>query len=134
MDYEYTGTCVRVIDGDSLVLRLTKVILQEVDFGFHMKDTLTLTKTTEMSFRLNGINTPEVIGADRDRGLAAKAALEGLVRGRSLRVVTHKADKYGRWLCDLYLCLSLKGAEVHANQWLIDQGHAKPYDGTGPKT
>jgi len=118
-----------VIDGDTVVLRLAKTFTQDVDFGFHVKDTMALTKTAEVTFRLNGINTPEVTGPSRAVGLAAKAALEGMLTGKTLRVVSHKADKYGRWLADIYV----QGETVSVNQRMIDGKFALPWGGNGPK-
>lgn len=129
MDYTYDGTCVRVIDGDTVVLRLAKTFTLDVDFGFHVKDTMALTKSAEITFRLNGINTPEVVGASKTAGLAAKTALEGMIVGKSLRVVSHKPDKYGRWLADIYV----QGETASVNQRMIDGGFALPWDGNGPK-
>ena len=129
MDYSYDGTCVRVIDGDTVVLRLAKTFTLDVDFGFHVKDTMALTKTAEVTFRLNGINTPEVTGPSRAVGLAAKAALEGMLVGKPLRVTSHKADKYGRWLADIYL----PGDTVSVSQKIIAGGFALPWDGNGAK-
>ena len=129
MDYSYDGTCVRVIDGDTVILRLAKTFAQEVDFGFYVRDTMSLTKTAEVTFRLNGINAPETIGATKAAGLAAKAALESLLVGKPLRVVSHKTDKYGRWLADIYL----PGDKVTVSQRMIERGFAASWDGTGPK-
>lgn len=129
MDYVYDGTCVRVIDGDTVVLRLAKTFALDVDFGFHVKDTVSLAKSAEITFRLNGLNTPEIIGPSKATGLAAKAALEGMLVGKSLRVVSHKPDKYGRWLADVFV----QGETVSVNQRLIEGGFAVPWSGTGPK-
>lgn len=129
MDYTYEGTCVRVIDGDTVVLRLAKTFTLDVDFGFHVKDTMALTKSAEITFRLNGINTPEVVGASKTAGLAAKTALEGMIVGKSLRVVSHKPDKYGRWLANVYV----QGETASVNQRMIEGGFALPWDGNGPK-
>ena len=129
MDYIYDGTCVRVIDGDTVVLRLSKTFALDVDFGFHVKDTMALTKTAEITFRLNGLNTPEIIGPSKTTGLAAKAALEGMLVGKALRVVSHKPDKYGRWLADVFI----QGDAVSVNQRMLQGGFAVPWDGTGPK-
>lgn len=101
MDYTYDGTCVRVIDGDTVVLRLAKTFTLDVDFGFHVKDTVSLAKSADVTFRLNGLNTPEIVGPSKEIGLATKVALEGRVVGKPLRAVFHKADKYGRWLADI---------------------------------
>lgn len=129
MDYTYDGTCVRVIDGDTVVLRLAKTFTLDVDFGFHVKDTMALTKSAEITFRLNGINTPEVVGASKTAGLAAKTALEGMIVGKSLRVVSHKPDKYGRWLANVYV----QGETASVNQRMIEGGFALPWDGNGLK-
>ena len=129
---EYDGVCVRVIDGDTLVLRLTHTFTQEVDFGFYVKDSVSLTKTAEVSFRLFGINAPETHGPTKARGEAAKSALEELVTGVPLRVVSYKPDKYGRGLGDLY-AKGPNGVEVHVNHSLIATGHAIPWNGTGLK-
>ena len=129
---EYDGVCVRVIDGDTLVLRLTHTFTQEVDFGFYVKDSVSLTKTAEVSFRLFGINAPETHGPTQARGVSAKAALEELVTGVPLRVVSYKPDKYGRGLADLY-AKGPNGVEVHVNRSLIAMGHALPWNGNGEK-
>lgn len=129
MDYSYDGTCVRVIDGDTVVLRLAKTFTQDVDFGFYVRDTVALTKTAEVTFRLNGINAPETIGATKAAGLASKAALEALIAGKALRVVSHKTDKYGRWLADIYL----PGDTVSVSQKLVAGGFALPWNGNGAK-
>lgn len=129
MDYNYDGTCVRVIDGDTVVLRLAKTFTQDVDFGFYVRDTMSLTKTAEVTFRLIGINAPEIEGAQKPRGLVSKAALEALIVGKALQVVSHKTDKYGRWLADIYL----PGDTVSVSQKMIAGGFALPWDGNGAK-
>lgn len=82
--YEYKAEVVRIIDGDSVVLR--------VDVGFRM--------TTEQSFRLYGIDTPELRSSDPDERKAARDAKEHLAAylpvGSFVKLKTHKADKYGR--------------------------------------
>ena len=133
MTYEYAATVIRVIDGDTAVFHLTKTYTQEIDFGFYIRDSMTLTKSTEMSFRFYGINCPEIRSTDpvlKERGLKAKAEVERLCSLGPLRLVSYKPDKYGRWLADVYV--SPPGMpEIWINQDLIRQGHARPYDGTG---
>lgn len=65
--YEYRATLDRVVDGDTVYL--------VVDLGFHIQ--------VRMSFRLLGIDTPEVRGEERPEGLVAKAALEAMLKDRS---------------------------------------------------
>ncbi len=116
--YEYSGTLIRVVDGDTVVLSLTKKITLEVDFGFYVK-------VAEVDFRLKGINTPEIRGETKERGIAAKAHLLGLLSAKPLRVVSYKTDKYGRWLAEIFV--TVDGVEKSVNQLMIDDGYAVPY-------
>lgn len=113
MSYQYFHVKVeRVIDGDSVVL--------VVDLGNKI--------TWRDSFRLLGIDTPERGG----QGYAeASAHLEQLLANGLSRIETHRADKYGRWLADLYV--SADGGEMHVNRLMVAAGHAKAYFG-GRKT
>lgn len=126
MSYEYEAKVVRVIDGDTVVLRLQKTYEHAVDFGFNIKDVLALTKATEMSFRLYGINAPEMKSETLVAGQASKAELERLLKLGTIRAVTYKADKYGRWLTDLYVTLA-DGTVLHVNKQLMESGHAVQY-------
>lgn len=132
--YEYAGQLVRAIDGDTVVLKLTKDFVLNVDLGFHILQELRATMSTEQSFRLNGINTPEMVGALHAAAVEAKTALEQKLATavKPLRVLSYKADKYGRWLCDIFLT-DASGVEILVNEWMIDHGYAKPYTGEGPK-
>lgn len=119
MIYEYNAKPTRVVDGDTVWL--------DVDLGFGVHAT--------SDFRLYGIDTPELIGATRVAGLAAKAELERLLAIGSLRIETHKgdeADKYGRWLANIYVRRA-DGSELHVNALLVSGRFAKPYFGKGPK-
>jgi len=116
MIYEYKAKLSRVVDGDTLYM--------VVDLGFRV--------TMELDFRLEGLNAPEVVGATRTAGLAAKSELERLLSLGSLRVVTTKSDKYGRWLATVFVDLP-DGNTLNVNQVLLNEGFAKPYSGVGPK-
>jgi len=96
--YIYQAEVVTVLDGDSLWLKLTKVF--KIDFGFKILDTVL--KETTQNFRLAGINAAELATPTREAGEAAKALLASLVKEGPLLAVTHKPDKYGRWICDLF--------------------------------
>ena len=119
MTYEYDAELVRVIDGDSVVLKVSKTF----DFGFKVKER----KTFEDNFRLYGIDTPELRGskAQPEIANAAKDRLAELLLQGPLRVVTYKPGKYGRWLIDLYV--EIGDEEIHVNKRLLEEGHAKPY-------
>ena len=99
--YAYTATLVRVIDADTVVL--------DLDLGFR------LWRRNE-SYRLGRIDAPEL---PTDSGVAARSALVlRLSIAQSLSATTTKADKYGRWLVELY------ADGVNLNDWLVTTGHA----------
>ena len=86
--YEYQATLVRVIDGDTVVLN--------VDLGFHIKICIHAS--------LKELNTYEL--RDRDKKKKYYAHLEKnylitLLDSGSLRIITNKTGKYGRWLVDI---------------------------------
>ncbi len=131
--YRYDGTLVRTVDGDTVVLKLTRVFTVELDLGFHVKTALVHTAAFEQTFRLLGIDTPEVVGETKVAGLAAKAALDKLLQGRALRVTSFKSDKYGRFLCDIVVDAGAEGS-INAAEYMLANGFAKPYDGRGART
>ena len=98
----------RVIDGDSIVLA--------IDLGNKI--------TWRDSFRLMGIDTPE-----RGQPGYAEATqfLTQMVENKLTLVVTHKPDKFGRWLADLYVATD--GGELHVNTMMLVERHAVPYHG-----
>lgn len=110
MTYEYRhAEIIRVVDGDTVEI--------SIDLG-----NKTIWKD---SFRINGIDTPE-------RGQisyreAAEFLSKMLAKGVS-KIVTHKPDKYGRWLVDIWVPAELSG-DLHVNTLMIESGFAKSYDG-----
>lgn len=110
MSYVYHHVeIIRVIDGDSAVL--------EIDLGNKVK--------WRDNFRLNGIDAPER-GQPGHR--EAMLHLINLLGTELSRVETHKPDKYGRWLVDLYVP-GARGGELHANALMVADGHAREYFG-----
>jgi len=105
--YEYNASLIRVIDGDTAILR--------VDLGFKMY--------CEMSFRLLGINAPEL---NSTGGAAAKDHLFQLLTalGPTLRIQTTKPDKYGRWL----VTFPRPYDATTVNQQMIEDGQAVAYN------
>lgn len=129
-EYVYEAKVVRVIDGDSVYLELTKEFTQVVDFGFRIKETITTKKSTTMNFRLIGINTPEIRGVPEDvklKGLEAKQYLIALLDMGPITAVTYKPDKYGRWLVDLYVEAGEPYGRLHVNEEMINKGLAVRY-------
>lgn len=125
--YQYKAKVTRVIDGDTLQLR--------VDLGFHL--------TFEGRFRLLNIDTPElrprrgtfdnlkryetdeqkqtiIDAAKKSRTFVIDAVLE-----RDVTVKTEKADGFGRYLAEIWY--TVDGKEICLNQELLDRGLAELY-------
>jgi micrococcal nuclease len=116
--YEYKATVLKVIDGDTVDVR--------VDLGFHIFQ--------DMRLRLYRIDAPELRGKTEEERKAAVLARSFLGQllpvGKTLRVMTlkDKTEKFGRFLAELYLTDAI-GDEPSVNQMMIDAGHGVPYDG-----
>lgn len=87
--YRYRAIPYRVIDGDTYVLR--------VDLGFRASVAITV--------RVRGYDAPEMVGADRARGLLAKeAATNLLMAAQTVVVETYKDEQsFARWIADVYV-------------------------------
>jgi micrococcal nuclease len=108
--YHYKATVIRVVDGDTVWLR--------IDRGFR--------EFFETSCRLYGINAPELsTGAS---GQDAKGWLTERLTGKTLYIESNKLDKYGRPLVTLYEP-EVDGAlfEVSINQQMLNSKLAVAY-------
>jgi len=104
--YEYRAKLLRVIDGDT--------ILVELDLGFRIY--------YQQALRLYGINAPEIIGAERDKGLASKQHLTDLLTPNFLiRTFKNPGDKYGRWLAEIFTPLHFINAKMVADGYAINK-------------
>ena len=83
--YIYKAELIRVIDGDTLRLR--------VHCGFRI--------TFEDNFRLLGFNAPEIRGPEKSEGLAVKAKLESFLQDKELLLESSKHGAY-RWLARVW--------------------------------
>ena len=77
--YWYRAKCLRIVDGDT--------IQAAVDLGM----SIGIVKET---FRLYGINTPEIRGSAKEAGLKSKAYVESKIADKEIMIKTHK-DKKG---------------------------------------
>lgn len=87
--YRYNAKCVRVVDGDTIDC--------EVDLGFHA--------CVKIRFRLARINTPELNSKDEGERFRAKRAADvvsALILNKDIEIVSHKTEKYGRFLAEVY--------------------------------
>lgn len=108
--YTYRAKLNRVVDGDTVWL--------DVDLGFHV--------TMAMNFRLAGINCPEVVGATKEAGLAAKAETLRLLQLGSITVKSQKTEKYGRWLGSIFVT-DTEGKIINVSTELVAGGFAVVY-------
>lgn len=105
--YTYKAELVRVVDGDTVDLR--------VDVGFYWK--------AIMRFRLLGCDCPEINRKETSAaGKIAKAATELWLQDEKLTIRTEKSDAFGRWLALIYR----EDDHVSLSDHLIEQGHAVP--------
>ena len=116
--FQYAAKVVRVVDGDTMYL--------DIDLGFFIRMTIDV--------RLKGLNTPEIRGPSREAGLKSKAYVEQALPVGSLVVInTYKAEKYGRYLADVfYRPGATSRNEVlaephHLNKELLEKGLAVPF-------
>ncbi|WP_222611773.1 thermonuclease family protein [Seonamhaeicola algicola] len=105
--YHYKAKIIDVYDGDTVTAM--------VDLGFlHFQ---------EMKLRLYGIDTPELRGSEREAGLVVRDIVRELILNKEVEIHSYKdkQGKYGRYLANIIV----NGVDL--NQWLVDNGHAKPY-------
>jgi len=120
--YEYRAICLRIIDGDTLELKL------EIGFGLSFVD----------RFRLYGIDTAEThgkkskIAEEKALGLKAVVFIKTLlfpdkINSAPLRVETikDKKDKYGRYLAKVFV--EKDGNDICINDALLKEGLAVPF-------
>jgi endonuclease YncB( thermonuclease family) len=108
----YVGAVERVVDGDTLAVRVTVWLGQEL----------------RVLVRVRGVDAPELRGrcdAEKAQAEAATAALGRLVNGGSVVLTAIEGDKYyGRVLADV---VTPDGDDVALS--LIAGGLARPYEG-----
>lgn len=106
--YEYEAHLVRVIDGDTVELR--------VDVGFHTY--------VQKKFRVLGVDTPELRGGTEETKAKAREArdyvIKKLVNAVGLVVRTQKPDSFGRWLADIEI--QMETYKESLAEALIDAG------------
>lgn len=123
--YRYTVKVLEVTDGDSIKV--------DFDFGYDLNE-------NEKLLRLFGINTDEMKDEDPAIRLKAVAAQKKLARlcpvGSVLLVVTEydREEKYGRFMGWVYNNPSQPLIpENSVNMQMVRAGHARVWDGKGPR-
>ncbi len=108
----YRGVVARVIDGDTLAVRVT--IWLDIDL--------------DVLVRVRGIDAPEIRGRcdlEKSRAVEAKASLSRIVGEGEVMLREIKGDKFfGRVIADV---ITAKGQDV--GRAMLAGGHARPYAG-----
>lgn len=120
--YSYPAEIIRVIDGDTIDVRLT---LADVDVGFDIH----LTEYFNIKLRLAGINAPE---KNTPEGKTAKTYLSSMLPpGTKCAVTTikDKTEKYGRYLAWVFIPEGTTWKCV--NDSLLTDGMAVKFMSTG---
>jgi micrococcal nuclease len=115
LTFTYPFTLVRIMDGDT--------VEGDVDLGFFLSRRVTV--------RINGINAPEKVGAEKEAGLLVKQCMDlwfNLRKGK-LELVSKELDKYGRVLGEIQGPPGPSNQPDHLSQWLMTAGLVKAYDG-----
>ena len=88
--YVYHAEIVSIYDGDT--------VRADLDLGLGIW-------ARNQSIRLYGIDTPEIRGSEKYRGLISRDWLRSQIQGKVVVIRTHKdkKGKYGRWLGVIYL-------------------------------
>lgn len=114
MLYAHHTKVLDVYDGD------TCTALIDLGLGIFKKETI----------RLNGINCPEIKTKnikEKELGGQARQFTIDRIFDKEVEIVTHKEEKFGRYLADIYYYQD--GEKLHLNSELIKAGLAKEYFG-----
>jgi len=115
--YAYKATVRSVYDADTIRVNV------DLGFGTHNFGE----EGKGLALRLYGINAPEMRGAEKVAGKAARDYVRMLIPvGTEIIIKTHKdkTGKYGRYLAEVFVT-DADGKEIHLNSHLIAVGHAK---------
>jgi len=112
--YHYRACVTEVYDGDTCTVN--------IDLGLN-------TWFHGEKVRLYRINTPELRGEERPRGLLARDFLRGLIDGKEilLQTIKDRREKYGRYLAEIWLSDGT-GCWVNINDRMVSDGHARYQD------
>ena len=116
-EYIRKATILRIVDGDTVRL--------QVNLGFNTYQ--------ESNFRLYNYNAPEMRGEEKKFGELATQHLQGILPiGTEVVIRTHKADKFGRYLAEIFY-ETPTFAEVDLIRFLVNSGYGVPWKGRSPR-
>jgi len=108
--YFYNAKVRRIYDGDTIFL--------DIDLGLSMN-------LRNEKIRLARINTPELRGAEKPAGLAARDFLINLISRKNilLETIKDKKGKFGRYLGEIWI--ETDNGFENVNDLLVKNGHAE---------
>ena len=108
-NYEYAAIVYNCYDGDTF-----KAIV-DLGFGVSIKQT----------FRLYGVDTPEMRGTEKDEGVIVRDFVRSKILNKDIIIITRKdkTGKYGRYLAEVYYHEDDIG-QVHLANRLLSEGMA----------
>jgi micrococcal nuclease len=109
--YNYRAIVTKVYDGDTYTV--------DIDLGLNVW-------MHDAKLRLARINTPEVKGEQKEKGLKSRDFIRGLLEGKEILIQTIKdsKEKYGRYLAEVWI-EDEKGNLQNVNDLLVKQGLAE---------
>lgn len=112
LKYCYDAKVVSIYDGDTITV--------EIDLGFNV--------ITKQKIRFYGVNTFEIRGEEREKGLLAKQFVVDRIKDKKIKLYTikDKTGKYGRYLGIIYYN-DMDNKEVNLNLELIENNHGVLY-------
>ena len=105
INYRYKGLVTRVVDGDTYDI--------EVDLGFSVR--------RKVRFRLYGINTEEITGPNKEKGLLIKNRVAELIENKIVVIQSITYDKYGRSVARIWYN-QLDNQLIDLSETLIKEG------------
>ncbi len=108
--YHYKAIVTDVYDGDTITV--------DIDLGLHAW-------IKGEKIRLNRINSPEIRGVERPKGILSRDFLRGLILNKEiiLETIKDKKEKYGRWLGEIWL--KMDETYVNINDQLVTDKFAE---------
>lgn len=105
----YTAQVRRVYDGDTFHV--------DIDLGLRIR-------LEYQRLRMARIDSPEIKGRSRTRGLAARDYLRSLIDKQEVMINTYQKGKYGRWIAEVYVHDYEHGWR-NVSDMMMQAGHAK---------
>ena len=117
----HRGIVVKIYDGDTITVATPLDVDWRRYWSCGKPPTL-----YRFRVRLRGIDSPEIKGSSEEekaKAVVSRDALSAQILGQEVELRNVGNEKYGRVLADVYF------RKVHMNQWMLEQGYARPYDG-----